>query len=109
LTKTIDSKRSEEKPESSNNSKEEEMLSLDFDLDQEIRKKQYENEEENEKKEEKETQLTNHSFATIKTINKTHSSSNVIQQHIPHVREWTPQEIDEIKSNYALYVSHGRD
>jgi hypothetical protein len=83
----------------------EEREIVDFDLDEEIKKKQQELQQQKESEglmRERSIQPEDEVLQRKGTKKKQVLSSNVSRQHIPETRNWTPEEIESLKSNYLL-------
>jgi hypothetical protein len=83
----------------------EERETVDFDLDEEIKKKQQELQQQKGSEDlvrERSTRLESKVSHRKGTKKKHVLSSDIPRQHIPETRDWTSEEIESLKSNYQL-------
>jgi flagellar biosynthesis GTPase FlhF len=85
---------------------EEDGGTVDFDLDEEIRKKQQLQEEEQQNNAQQQLARQSETSETLpaKKTKKKETSHSTEEPHIPEARHWTSEEIESLKSNYQLYV-----
>jgi hypothetical protein len=84
---------------------EEDGGTVDFDLDEEIRKKQQLQEEEQQNNAQQQLARQSETSETLpaKKTKKKETSHSTEEPHIPEARHWTSEEIESLKSNYQLY------